>query len=79
MQRSGTDIGALIREAEFGQSKPDFISKLRFSLKEANETEYWLCLLKDTNYIELNLFESMLSDCKELIVVLVSTIKTAKK
>lgn len=77
--RSGTAIGALIREAEFGQSKPDFIHKLSIALKEANETEYWLSILKDTNYIELNLFESMQSECKELIAMLISSIKTAKK
>lgn len=77
--RSGTAIGALIREAEFGQSKADFIDKMSIALKEANETEYWLSILKDTNYIELNLFESMQSECKELIAMLVSSIKTAKK
>ena len=49
--RSGTAIGALIREAEFGQSKADFISKLSIALKEANETDFWLSLLKDTGYI----------------------------
>lgn len=76
--RSGTAIGALIREAEFGQSKPDFVSKMSISLKEANETEYWLSILKDTDYIENKLFESMQTDCKELIAVLVSSIKTAK-
>ena len=76
--RSGTAIGALIREAEFGQSKPDFINKMNISLKEANETEYWLCLLKDTDYIDEKLFASMQADCKELIAMLVSTIKTSK-
>ena len=77
--RSGTAIGALVREAEFGQSKPDFISKMSIALKEANETEYWLCLLKDTGYTNENEFESLQSDCKELIAMLVSTVKTAKQ
>jgi four helix bundle protein len=77
--RSGTAVGALIREAEFGQSKADFVHKMSISLKEANETEYWICLLKDTHYIDQNLFESMQSDCKELIAMLVSSIKTAKQ
>lgn len=77
--RSGTAIGALVRAAEFGQSKADFINKLSVALKEANETEYWLCLLKDTEYINLELFENLQSDCKELIAMLVSSIKTAKK
>src|SRR5690349_10779449 len=60
--RSGTAIGALIREAEFGQSTLDFIHKMSIALKEANETEYWLCILKDTGYIDLGVFESMQSD-----------------
>jgi four helix bundle protein len=77
--RSGTAIGALIREAEFGQSKADFISKMNIALKEANETDYWLCLLKDTDYLETKLFESLQKDCSELIAMLISTIKTAKK
>jgi len=77
--KSGTAIGALIREAEFAQSKADFINKMSIALKEANETEYWLCLLNDTNYIEQNLFECLNSDCKKLIAMLVATVKTAKK
>jgi len=76
--RSGTAIGALIREAEFGQSKPDFVNKLSIALKEANETEYWLCILKDTNYLDEKQFESLQSECKELIAMLVSSVKTAK-
>jgi four helix bundle protein len=76
--KSGTSIGALIREAEFGQSKIDFIHKLSIALKEANETEYWLCILKDTVYLEQNLFESLLNDCKELLRLLIASIKTAK-
>jgi four helix bundle protein len=77
--RSGTSIGALIREAEFGQSKPDFISKMSISLKEANETDYWLSLLKDTGYISDEQYQSISSDNKELIKLLISTVKTAKK
>lgn len=57
--RSGTAIGALIREAEFAQSKADFINKMSISLKEANETLYWLNLLKDTNYITEESFISL--------------------
>ncbi len=76
--RSGTAIGALIREAEFGQSKADFTNKMSISLKEANETEYWLCLLKDTYFISENQFVSLHSGCKELIAMLVSTVKTSK-
>jgi four helix bundle protein len=77
--KSGTSIGALIREAEFGQSKADFINKLSISLKEANETEYWLNILHDTQYIDKELFTSLHSDCKELIAILVASINTAKK
>jgi four helix bundle protein len=77
--RSGTAIGALIREAEYGQSKTDFIHKLTISLKEANETEYWINILTDTHYIDQKLFESMLTDCKELLKLLIASIKTAKK
>jgi four helix bundle protein len=77
--RSGTAISALIREAEFGQSKPDFISKMSISLKEANETAYWLSLLKDTDYIDEKMFCSIQPDCQELIAMLVSTVKTSKK
>ena len=76
--RSGTSIGAMVREAEFGQSKKDFVNKLSISLKEANETEYWLNILFDTNYIGIEQFEKLQSDCKELIAMLISSIKTAK-
>jgi len=76
--RSGTAVGALIREAEFGQSRADFTSKMSISLKEANETEYWLSLLKDTDFINEDQFMTLQSDCKELIAMLVSTVKTSK-
>jgi four helix bundle protein len=76
--KSGTAIGALVREAEFGQSKADFISKMSIALKEANETDYWLNLLKDTGYISQKMFESISEDCIELIKLLVSTVKTSK-
>ena len=76
--RSGTAVGALIREAEFVQSKKDFVNKMSIALKEANESVYWIDLLKDTNYIDNDNHKSMLSDCKELIAMLVSSIKTAK-
>lgn len=52
--RSGTAIGALIREGEYGQSKTDFIHKMSIALKEANETDYWINILKDTDYIDKN-------------------------
>lgn len=76
--RSGTAIGALVQESEHAQSKADFINKLAIALKEANETEYWLRLLKDSEYINENAFISMHTDCKELISILVSIIKSLK-
>ena len=76
--RSGTAIGALVREAEYAQSKLDFIHKLSVALKEANETEYWLMLLKDSQYITEQSFLSIDTDCKELIKLLVSIIKSSK-
>ncbi len=77
--RSATSIGALIREAEFGRSKIDFSNKLNIALKEANETHYWLLLLKETNYIEDFKFRRLQAVCKELIAMLVSSVKTSKK
>ena len=77
--RSGTAIGALIREAEFGQSRADFRNKMYIALKEANETDYWLNLLKDTNYLEDKSFRSMSDDCLELVRMLVATVKTTEK
>lgn len=76
--RSGTAIGALIKEAEHAQSKADFINKMNIALKEANETEYWLMLLKDSNYINEKSFESIQSDSSELIKLLASIVKTSK-
>lgn len=77
--RSGTAIGALIRESEFAASKADFINKLTVSLKEANETEYWLMLLYDTEYISETEYQQLKSECNVLIAMLVSSIKTSKK
>jgi four helix bundle protein len=76
--RSGTAIGALIREAEFAQSKKDFISKMSIALKEANETLYWIDLIKDTGYIDTTIHKQLSSDSKELVAMLVSSIKTTK-
>jgi len=76
--KAGTSPGALVREAEFGQSKPDFISKLSIALKEANECEYWTNLLKDSDYISQETFENLQIDNKEIIYMLISSIKTAK-
>lgn len=77
--RSGTAIGALIKEAEHAQSKADFLNKMNVALKEANETEYWLMLLKDSGFINEEKFASTNNDCKELIRLLVSIVKTSKQ
>ena len=77
--RSGTAIGALIAESEFAQSKADFISKLHISLKEANETSYWIDLLNDSDYINEKMYNSIQPNIKELISMLVSSIKTSKE
>jgi len=74
--RSGTSIGAMIRESEFGQSKADFINKLSIALKEANETGYWLSLLHDTCLIEDELYHVISPKCRELIRLLAASVKT---
>ncbi len=76
--KSGTSIGALIREAEHAQSKADFLNKMNISLKEANETEYWLMLLKDSDYIDEKSFQSIHEENVELIKLLTSIVKTSK-
>ncbi|MGY5356138.1 four helix bundle protein [Wenyingzhuangia sp. IMCC45467] len=76
--RSGTAVGALIREAEFAESKKDFTHKMSIALKEANESLYWLDILKDTNYINENQYKVYYSLNKELVAMLVSSIKTSK-
>ena len=76
--RSGTSIGANIREAQYAHSKPDFIAKLQIALKEANETSYWLLLLSKTNYIVPTEYDRLESLCRELRITLISSINTAK-
>ena len=76
--RSGTSIGANIREAQYAHGKADFISKLQIALKEANETGYWLELLYKTNYIGEEQYNFLESKCKSLRSMLVSSINTAK-
>lgn len=77
--RSGTSIGANINEAISGQSKRDFVYKLNISLKEARETNYWLNLLKDGEYINIKEFETLSSKCDEIIKILSSIIITTKE
>ncbi|KIA99075.1 hypothetical protein OA93_07620 [Flavobacterium sp. KMS] len=78
MLRSGTSIGANVREAEHAQSKADFIHKLSISLKEANETEYWLDLLHETKYLSDIEFQNIKPKIIELLRLLTSIVKTTK-
>lgn len=77
--RSGTAIGALVREAEHGESKADFIHKMAIAQKEANETEYWIELLFQSNYIDEVQYLSIFKDCEEIRKMLASIIVTSKK
>ena len=76
--RSGTSIGANIREARRAQSTADFLAKLYIALKEADETEYWIELLYSTDYISEQMYGSMQNDCEELLKLLTSIIKTTQ-
>lgn len=76
--RSGTGIGANVKECINAESRLDFIHKLGIALKEADETEYWLELLHETNYITDEQFSSIVTDCKEIIKILIAIIKKAK-
>ena len=78
LMRCGTAVGALIYEAEFAQSRADFINKLNIGLKEANETVYWLMLLHDAEYLSDRMYESIRPDIDEIIKLLVASIKTLK-
>lgn len=77
--RSGTSIGANIREAQYAHGKPDFIAKLQIALKEANETGYWLELLFRTNYISHEEYKALDSACTSIRVMLISSINTSKE
>lgn len=76
--RSGTSVGAMVKEAEFAQSKADFINKMSIALKEANETRYWLDLLHYGDYLEDDIYNSLDKDIREIISILVAIVKRAK-
>ncbi|MDR2042498.1 MAG: four helix bundle protein [Tannerella sp.] len=76
--RSGTSVGAMVREAEHSESKADFIHKMAIAQKEINETIYWLELMCETAYLSVKEFESINSDAAELMKMLTSSVKTAK-
>jgi four helix bundle protein len=77
--RSGTSVGANIREATRGQSRADFYTKLTVALKEADETAYWLELLHESGYIRKDAFESMYQDCQELLRLLTAITRTLRR
>ena len=79
MLRSGTSIGAMMRETKFAQSRADFVSKASIALKEANETLYWIELLHDSEYIDDKTFESIHQEANEIISILASIVKTTKE
>jgi len=76
--RSGTSIGAIVREAEHAESTKDFIHKLSIGLKEASESKYWLDLLVATDFITKKMYDSLNNDCEELLIMLISSVKTSK-
>lgn len=79
MLRSGTSVGAMVREAEQAESKKDFVHKLAIALKEANETEYWILLLKESGFMEEQEGDSLLNDAIEVKRLLIAIIKTTKQ
>jgi len=78
LMSSGTAIGALVREAEFAESKADFIHKLAIAQKECNESIYWLELLNETEYLQESEFNSINKDAIGIIKIITSSIKTVK-
>jgi four helix bundle protein len=77
--RSGTSVGALVREAEHAESLKDFIHKLSVGLKEINESKYWLDLLFAADFLSKKMYESLNKDCEELLKLLTASVITSKK
>ena len=77
--KSGSSIGAYIREAQYAHSRADFIAKMQIALKESNETDYWLDLLLRSGYLEDTLFQELNSLCTSIRIMLIRTLQTAKK
>lgn len=78
VMRSGTSVGANLAESEYAQSNADFVSKLSVALKEANETSYWLRLLKHSGYVSEEQIKFLESECLEIIKMLIASIKKCK-
>jgi len=77
--RSGTSVGAMLRESEYAESKADFVHKLAIAQKEINESLYWIELLYETQYVNKTEFESIYSDALELIKIITTIIKSTKQ
>lgn len=77
--RSGTSVGANVRESKHAQSDADFLSKMSIAYKEADETEYWMNLLHDNGYLNDEQFQSLKKDCDRILKVLTSIVKTMKE
>lgn len=77
--RSGTSVGANVRESKHAQSDADFLSKMSIAYKEADETDYWLNLLHDNGYINDEQFHSLSQDCNRILKILTSIVKTMKE
>ena len=78
LKRSGTAVGAMVMEAEHAESKKDFIHKMTIALKEANESIYWIQMLKAGEYISQKEFDSIHYDCEEIIKILAAIVKSSK-
>ena len=76
--RCGTSVGANVREGKYGQSRSDFVSKMSIALKEASETEYWLELLRETEYLTTEQYDSIQADCGEIAKLLTAIVKTSR-
>ena len=79
LARAGTSVGANIHEAQYAQSKKDFISKLEISLKESNETSYWLKLMYETRRIDIQTYQHAEKLCGNIRRLLIASCKTAKE
>ncbi len=76
--RSGTSVGAMVREAEHAETKKDYLHKMAIAQKEINEAIYWLDLLKETNYLNFQYYESIHTDAIEIIKIITSILKSTK-
>ena len=77
--RAATSIGANVSEAQYAQSRGDFVAKLQIAMKEAGETDYWIRLLRETDYLSEKEYRSIITDCREVESILAAILKSSKK